>query len=92
MTKEFNEPETLVNRLQGIYEVGPTDKPKEFKREFPERPAINHEAARRIEQLQAEVEHLKREEYLNSVRVGESLRIIDKLRADNKGANKCKKK
>ena len=59
MAEEFNEPETIVNRLRGIYDVGPEDNPKEFRREFPDRPPINYEAARRIEALEQEVERLR---------------------------------
>ena len=55
----FNEPETIVNRLRGIYDTGPEDNPNEFRREFPGRPPINYEAARRIEALEQEVERLK---------------------------------
>ena len=55
----FNEPETIVNRLRGIYDTGPEDNPNEFRREFPGRPPINYEAARRIEVLEQELERLK---------------------------------
>ena len=55
----FNEPETIVSRLRGIYDTGPEDNPNEFRREFLGRPPINYEAARRIEALEQEVERLK---------------------------------
>lgn len=57
--KQFNEPETIVNRLRGIYDTGPSHDPCEFRREFPDRPPINHEAARRIEALEAENKRLR---------------------------------
>ena len=57
--EEFNEPETIVDRLRGIYSLG-------FNGEFGERDfsssefikPINLEAARRIEQLEAENKRL----------------------------------
>ena len=63
MTEEFNEPETIVNRLRGIYDTGPAGNPNEFRREFPGRPAINYEAARRIEALEQEVERIREAYY-----------------------------
>lgn len=61
----FYEPRTLVNRLKGIYTTdvndggGPLNGSKTFTRNF-QVPPISLEAAKRIEDLEAELELLKR--------------------------------
>lgn len=51
---DFYEPETLVKRLRGIYAVWPVDLPE---RDFsPFIPPIHFEAARRIKELEEELD------------------------------------
>jgi hypothetical protein len=72
---QFYEPETLVDRLQGIYRIpikdglGPVqgseepNNPNEFVRTFTGIPGIQKEAARRIRELEAQLESLKPTEW-----------------------------